>query len=48
MVNIGGLALSRLSKRFAVAMVDSSPNTSQPKLLPGVSNQSLGVKRMVG
>src|SRR6266403_6029543 len=38
MVSTGGLALSRLSKRFAVAMVDSSPSTSQPKLLPGLSN----------
>src|SRR5918996_4723471 len=35
---MGGVALSRLSKRFAVTLVDSSPNTSQPKLLPGSSN----------
>src|ERR1041384_5771719 len=38
MVSTGGLALSRVSKRFAVAMVDSSVNTSQPKLSPGLSN----------
>jgi hypothetical protein len=37
-VNKGGLALSRVSKRFAVALVDSSPNTSQPKLPDGSSN----------
>src|SRR5437773_9012200 len=35
MVNTGGLALSRVSKRFAVAPIDSSPNTNQPKLLAG-------------
>jgi hypothetical protein len=31
-VKTGGLALSRVSKRFAVDAVDSSPRTSQPKL----------------
>src|SRR6266446_10985662 len=40
MVSIGGLALSRVSNRFAVAIVDSSPNTSQPKLLAGLSNHA--------
>ena len=35
MVSMGGLVLSRLSKRFAVALVDSSPSTSQPKLFAG-------------
>src|SRR5512133_2758226 len=39
MVSTGGLALSRVSKRFAVAMVDSSPSTSQPKLLSGLFTQ---------
>src|SRR6266550_7165673 len=39
MVSIGGLALSRVSNRFAVAMAVSSPNTSQPKLLGGLSSQ---------
>ena len=34
-VKTGGLALSRVSKRFVVALVDSSPSTSQPKLLDG-------------
>ena len=38
MVSTGGLALSRVSNRFAVAMAVSSPNTSQPKLLAGLSN----------
>src|SRR6267143_23835 len=38
MVSTGGLALSRVSNRFAVAIVDSSPNTSQPKLLAGLSS----------
>jgi hypothetical protein len=38
MVSIGGLALSRVSNRFAVGLVDSSPNTSQPKLLAGLSS----------
>jgi hypothetical protein len=38
MVSTGGLALSRVSNRFAVGLVDSSPNTSQPKLLAGLSN----------
>lgn len=38
-VRIGGLALSRVSNRFAVAMAVSSPNTSQPKLLAGLSSQ---------
>lgn len=36
MVNTGGLALSRASKRFAVPPpAASSPRTSQPKLLAG-------------
>jgi hypothetical protein len=39
MVNTGGLGLSRVSKRFAVAISDSSPNTSHPKLLAGSSSQ---------
>lgn len=38
MVSTGGLALSRVSNRFAVAAADSSPNTSQPKLLAGLSS----------
>ena len=38
MVSAGGLALSRVSNRFAVVLVDSSPNTSQPKLLAGLSS----------
>ena len=38
-VSMGGLALSRVSNRFAVAMAVSSPNTSQPKLLAGLSSQ---------
>src|SRR5947209_11635938 len=38
MVNTGGLALSRVSKRFAVGLVDSTPSTSQPKLLAGLSS----------
>src|SRR5258708_18765820 len=38
MVSTGGLALSRVSNRFAVAMALSSPNTSQPKLLAGLSS----------
>ena len=37
-VSTGGLALSRVSKRFAVAPVDSSPNTSQPKSVAGLSS----------
>jgi ABC-type amino acid transport substrate-binding protein len=37
-VSTGGLALSRVSKRLAVVLVDSSPNTSQPKLLAGLSS----------
>src|SRR5947208_5916072 len=37
-VSTGGLALSRASKRFAVAPVDSSPNTSQPKSVAGLSS----------
>jgi hypothetical protein len=36
MVSTGGLALSRVSNRFAVAPADSSPITSQPKLLAGL------------
>ncbi len=39
-VSIGGLALSRVSNRFAVAMAVSSPNTNQPKLLAGLSNHA--------
>src|SRR5437773_11849956 len=39
MVSTGGLALSRVSNRFDVRKVDSSPNTSQPKLLPGSPNR---------
>src|SRR5207237_9595536 len=40
-VSTGGVALSRVSNRFAVAAADSSPSTSQPKLLPvGSSNQN--------
>jgi hypothetical protein len=38
MASTGGLALSRVSNRFAVAMAVSSPNISQPKLLAGLSN----------
>src|SRR6266478_8116067 len=38
MVSTGGLALSRVSNRFDVAAADSSPNTSQPKLLAGLSS----------
>lgn len=37
-VNKGGLALSRVSNRFADAPTDSSPNTSQPKLPSGLSS----------
>jgi hypothetical protein len=37
-VSTGGLALSRVSNRFAVALVDSSPKTSQPKLVAGLSS----------
>jgi hypothetical protein len=37
-VSTGGLALSRVSNRFAVAPVDSSPKTSQPKLVGGLSS----------
>src|SRR6201982_259243 len=33
MVSTGGLVLSRVSNRFAVPISDSSPNTSQPKLV---------------
>ena len=33
MVKTGGLALSRVSKRFAVELVDSSPSSSHPKLI---------------
>ena len=39
MVSTGGLALSRVSNRFAVAISDSSPSTSQPKLVAGSSSQ---------
>jgi hypothetical protein len=35
-VSTGGLVLSRVSNRFAVVLVDSSPNTNQPKLVAGV------------
>src|SRR5438093_13016869 len=38
MVKTGGLALSRVSNRFDVVLADSSPNTSQPKLLAGLSS----------
>jgi hypothetical protein len=38
MASTGGLVLSRVSNRFAVAMAVSSPNISQPKLLAGLSN----------
>ena len=38
MVSTGGLALSRVSKRFAVRISDSSPNTNHPKLLAGSSS----------
>src|SRR5213083_2029686 len=38
MVSTGGLALSRVSNRFAVGLVDSSPSTNQPKLLAGLSS----------
>ena len=37
-VSTGGLALSRVSNRFAVALADSSPKTSQPKLVVGLSS----------
>jgi hypothetical protein len=37
-VSTGGVALSRASKRFAVALADSSPKTSQPKLVVGLSS----------
>ena len=37
-VSTGGLTLSRVSNRFAVAPADSSPNTSQPKLVAGFSS----------
>src|SRR5207247_779611 len=36
MVSTGGLALSRVSNRFDVKISDSSPNTSQPKLVAGL------------
>jgi hypothetical protein len=35
-VSTGGLPLSRVSNRFAVVSTDSSPRTSQPKLLDGL------------
>src|SRR4029450_4406100 len=38
MVSTGGLALSRVSNRFAVPITDSSPKPSQPKLLDGSSS----------
>src|SRR5437660_262754 len=38
MVSTGGLAISRVSNRFAVGLVASSPSTSQPKLLAGLSS----------
>src|SRR5213592_889586 len=38
MVSIGGLALSRVSNRFAVPMAVSSPKTSQPKSFVGLSS----------
>ncbi len=34
----GGMALSRVSNRFAVALPDSSPRTSQPKLMVELSS----------
>jgi hypothetical protein len=37
-VSTGGVALSRVSKRFAVAPADSSPRTNQPKLVAGLSS----------
>jgi len=37
-VSTGELALSRVSNRFAVALPDSSPRTSQPKLMVGLSS----------
>ena len=37
-VSTGGLALSRVSNRFVVVLVDSSPSTSQPKLMAGLSS----------
>jgi hypothetical protein len=36
MVNTGGLALSRVSNRFALRISDSSPNTNHPKLVAGL------------
>jgi hypothetical protein len=39
MASTGGLALSRVSNRFAVRNVVSLPNINQPKLLVGLSNQ---------
>src|SRR5438132_1925088 len=39
-LSTGGLVLSRVSNRFAVATADSSPNTSQPKLLAGLSSHN--------
>jgi hypothetical protein len=38
-ISTGGLVLSRVSNRFDVIVVDSSPNTSQPKLVAGLSSQ---------
>src|SRR6266498_1250956 len=35
-VSTGGLVLSRVSNRFDVGLVDSSPNSSQPKLVTGL------------
>src|SRR6266566_6402801 len=40
MVSTGGLALSRVSNRLAEPAVASSPNTTQPKLLAGLSNHN--------
>src|SRR5213083_576804 len=37
-VSTGGLVLSRVSNRFDVGLVDSSPNTSHPKLVAGLSS----------
>jgi hypothetical protein len=37
-VSTGGLALSRVSNRFAVRISDSSLNTNHPKLLAGSSS----------
>src|SRR3989304_3206129 len=38
MVSAGGLLLSRESNRFAVVSTDSSPRTSQPRFVDGLSS----------